>query len=104
MLQHDGLTYCWAPADAKAERTSCKPEQPATSSLSECIKKLRHEVTLFTTEEVATQKLTGCMSAKGWQLIWIDGAMLFGERHNYSLKRTAASWYGKLQLLAAAAA
>jgi hypothetical protein len=44
------------------------------------------------------------MSAKGWQLIWIDGAMLFGERHNYSLKRTAASWYGKLQLLAAAAA
>ena len=78
MLQHDGLTYCWAPAEAKAEKTSCNPEQLATGSLNECVAKLRHEVTFFTTEEVATQRLTSCMSAKGWQLIWIDGAMLFG--------------------------
>jgi len=94
MLSHDGLTFCWAPVKAKAEESSCKAEQLASSSLTDCVAQLRREVTFLTSEEIAEQRLTSCMSTKGWQRVWIGGAMLFGERHNYSLKRTAANRHG----------
>ncbi|MEO8670741.1 MAG: hypothetical protein ABI411_05450 [Tahibacter sp.] len=44
------------------------------------------------------------MSRKGWQRLFIDGVMLFGERHEHSLKRGAAGGSGAISFFAAATA
>ena len=103
MLKHYNAIFCWAPNGAKNEATSCQNEL-AAPSLAACVEEFRPTATFFTGEEIARQKLSLCMQGKGWQLLFIDGVMLFGVRPNNSFKRTAATGCGTITRYAAAAA
>lgn len=78
MLQSYDMKFCWAPADAPDDKTSCVPSQNAQAALDLCIEQLRPHVGVFTTQEVATKAIEACMRSAHWQRLWIDGTMLFG--------------------------
>jgi hypothetical protein len=103
MLRHYNAIFCWAPSDAKDDATSCQNDR-AAPSLASCVEELRPTATFFTGEEAARQNLSLCMQGKGWQLLLIDGVMLFGVRPNYSFKRTAATGCATIMRRSAAAA
>jgi len=103
MLKYHNAVFCWAPNGAKNEVASCQSER-AAPSLASCVEALRPTATFFTGEEIARQNLSLCMQGKGWQLLFIDGVMLFGVRPNYSFKRTAATGCATIWPRSAAAA
>jgi len=103
LTYYSGATFCWAPNGAENKTSSCQNEA-ADASLSQCVDELRPTAGFFTGSEVARRDLSLCMQRKGWQLLFIEGVILFGERHNYSFKRTAATVCANIMRYAAAAA
>ena len=88
ILRERQAIVCWAKFGAAREASSCEDE-PAKSSVKECVVELRKAASLFTGEEHKRSMLSQCMLEKGWQKIYLEGVTLAVVRYNYSFKPTA---------------
>jgi hypothetical protein len=76
ILDHYSATFCWAPADAEKSAKSCKNEA-AVPDFNACMEELRPTGHWWGPDvETADAKLTICMQKKGWELLFIKGALL----------------------------
>jgi hypothetical protein len=76
VLQHYSATFCWAPAGAENSAKSCRNDA-AVSAFNACMAELRPTGHWWGPDvDTANANLIDCMEKKGWQHLFIKGAIL----------------------------